>query len=133
MFAYWDHEVTSTLLVSRLGSMPENYIHFGSKGSINCLFFFLAYILFLLPQLFPRDKVLGSLATTHMGGWGVSLATTAGFTHHTHTHIHPSPPPAERTGLAEYSKSFQFFRQVCEPPPIMQRHRTQGSQNFDRR
>lgn len=131
MFAYWEHEVTSTLLVSRLGSMPENYIHF---GSINCLFFFLAYILFLLPQLFPRDKVLGSLATTHMGGWGgLSCHHRWVYPPHTHTHIHPSPPPAERTGLAEYSKSFQFFRQVCEPPPIMQRHRTQGSQNFDRR
>lgn len=62
------------------------------------------------------------------GGGGVSLLPPPppGLTHHTHTLtlntnlcIPPrfkSPPPTVHTGLAEYSRSFQFFRRVCEPP-----------------
>lgn len=44
VFAYWEHEVISTLLVSLLGSGPDNSDshrgrpHVGSKASINCLF-----------------------------------------------------------------------------------------------
>lgn len=96
-----------------------------------------------LSPLFLWGTAVGSLDTMERTRGGGSLAATAGLTQHTHTHARtlntnlcgcsPSPLPAERTGLAEYSRGFQFFRQVCEPPPIMRRHHTRGSKNFNSR
>lgn len=88
-----------------------------------------------LPTMFTRTpttvsmrqgpRLIGRHTHTHTHRRGGSLFANYHRAYPPHTHkpwIPISacalqwPPPTERTGLAEYSRSFQFFRQVREPP-----------------
>lgn len=135
MFAYWEHEVISTSLVSLLGSGPNNCaaiaVLFTSVLKVQQI------VSFPLSLMFTRTPTTVPMRHGRSAHWPPHTRTPSGgglSRHHRwayppHTpdpeyqsrRVHPlptttSPPPAERAGLAEYSRSFQFFRQVCEPP-----------------
>lgn len=143
VFAYWEHEVISTSLVSPLGSRPDNYTAIAVTVTP----------VLKVPQIVPSSLTFARTPSTVPLRSGARL-----IGHHTHAHteggslLPPPPglptthterpripisacatPPTEHIGLAEYSRSFQFFRQVREPPPITRRHHTQGSWNFNSR